>query len=155
MRVEEKEDPLRDYLTKYILKRCGARDEATLKIVEERDRHYSRLLSNSEEILTDKKVFSIACAVIEAFKDRDKDYPAFGTGTDPLGFIFVHSCDGEYFSEATLSVLGLKYFDVRNLFCKYFLGFICDWSSRRHNYYRLVIYPLCDPHNRETRERGL
>jgi hypothetical protein len=59
-------------LTKYILKRCGARDtrdEATLKIVEERDRCYSRLLSNSEEIFTDK------------FKDRDKDYLAFGIGT--------------------------------------------------------------------------
>ena len=36
VRVEEKEDPLRDYLTKYILKRCGARDtcdEVSLKIL--------------------------------------------------------------------------------------------------------------------------
>jgi hypothetical protein len=149
VRIEGKEEYLINYLKEYISKRYfapDASDEIALKIVEESNKRWLKLLSDSEEVLTDKKTLSIACAVIEKFKDRsDGGYPKLIVRTNPMGFIEVRSSDGEYFSEVVSSVLGLKEFNVRKLFCKYLLGFIDDWYTRRHSYRNLVVYPSAIP----------
>jgi hypothetical protein len=150
VKVEGKEEYLKDYLTKYLLKRYltrDARDEVTIKVVEEYSKRYSKLLGGGDEVLADRKTLSIACAVIQAFKDRDypKNYPGLSVHTDSMGFVRVGSTDMDHFSSVVSSVLGLREFDVRKLFCKYLLGFIDEWSSRRHTYYNLVIYPFAIP----------
>lgn len=158
VKVEGKEEHLKDYLTKYLLKRYltrDARDEMTIKVVGECDKRYSKLLGGGDEVLADKRALSIACAVIQAFKDReDSSYPGFSVYTESMGFVRVSSSDMEWFSRVVSLVLELEKFDVRDLFCKYLLGFVHDWCSRKHCYYNLLVLSR-DPHHRETRERGL
>jgi hypothetical protein len=86
----------------------------------------------------DKKVLSIACAVIELIKD--KEYPALKV-QESNGFVEVSYSDENCFSEIVSSILGkdLKD-DVRNLFYKYLLGFQSDLISQR--IYKLKIYPF-------------
>jgi hypothetical protein len=86
----------------------------------------------------DKKVLSIACAVIESIKD--KEYPALKV-QESNGFVEVSYSDENCFSEIVSSILGkdLKD-DVRNLFYKYLLGFQSDLISQR--IYKLKIYPF-------------
>jgi hypothetical protein len=129
VRVEGREEYLRDYLQRHILK-----EEVSSLIVDE----IKRRLSQVPEV--DKRILSVACAIVD--KSYPEGYPAFSVHSRPEGFLEVSSSDGEYFSRVTSSLLDVEGLDVRALFCKYLLGFESDWSSRRHSYFELKIYPF-------------
>jgi hypothetical protein len=126
VKVEGVEVELRDYLRRYIL---GER--ISKMILEEVEKRFNQMPEG------EKRVLSVACAIINAVKGRD--YPAFSVG-ESKGYLSVYSLDGEYFSKVVSSVLGFEVHDVRSLFYKYLLGFQCDGSSRRHVRFKLKIY---------------
>jgi len=118
-----------DYLRKYILN-----EHVYQGLLEEIGKRFNSM-SNDE-----RKVLSIASAIINAVKD--KEYPALYVRKDEYG-LSVNSTDHEYFSDVVSSLLGFE-INVRPLFYKYLLGFNCDQESRRHSYYSLRIYPFAE-----------
>ena len=129
--IEGRETYLRDYLQKYIL-----RDEVTRVIVSEIEK---RISSMPEE---DRKILSVACAIIDMYRKKSYpkisiSYPSYRTGG-----INVSSTDYEYFSPLISSILSVKIDNIRTYFYRYLLGFEQSWSSRRHDYYELEIYPF-------------
>ena len=135
--MEGRKLSLREYLQKYILK-----SEIVKVIVNEIER---RIGSMSGE---DSKILSVACAIIDMYKTKSYpgisiSYPSYRTGG-----IHVSSTDYEYLSPIVSSVLGVEIIHIRKYFYRYLLGFECDWSSRRYNYYVLEIYPFAVPYVR-------
>jgi len=131
VKIGDSEIYLVDYLRKYILN-----ERASKLILEEIGERFNSM-SNDE-----RKVLSIASAIINAIKD--KDYPALYVKKDEYG-LSVNSTDYEHFSDVVSSILGFE-INVRPLFYKYLLGFNCDQESRRHTYYSLMIYPFAEPY---------
>jgi len=131
VKIGDSEIYLVDYLRKYILN-----ERASKLILEEIGERFNSM-SNDE-----RKVLSIASAIINAIKD--KDYPALYVRKDEYG-LSVDSTDYEHFSDVVSSILGFE-INVRPLFYKYLLGFNCDQESRRHTYYSLRIYPFAEPY---------
>jgi predicted RecB family endonuclease len=129
--IEGKETFLRDYLQKYIL-----RDEVARVIVNEIEK---RVSSMPEE---DRKILSVACAIIDMY--REKSYPGISISYPSYRTrgINVSSTDYEYFSPLISSISGVKIDNIRTYFYRYLLGFEQSWSSRRHRYYELEIYPF-------------
>jgi predicted RecB family endonuclease len=129
--IEGKETFLRDYLQKYIL-----RDEVARVIVNEIEK---RVSSMPEE---DRKILSVACAIIDMY--REKSYPEISISYPSYRTrgINVSSTDYEYFSPLISSISGVKIDNIRAYFYRYLLGFEQSWSSRRHHYYELEIYPF-------------
>jgi hypothetical protein len=126
VKVEGVEVELRDYLRRYILG-----EHVSKMILEEVEKRFNQMPEG------EKRVLSVACAIINAVKD--KGYPAFSV-RESEGYLSIYSEDGEYFSKVVSSILGFEVHDVRSLFYKYLLGFQCDGSSRRHVWYNLKIY---------------
>ena len=129
--VEGREEKLGDYLKGYVLS-----ENISRIILEELEKRFNQMTYE------DKRILSVACAIIDAL--MKKSYPTISIGYPSYrtGGIGISSTDGEYFSEVVSSVLGFNISNVRALFYKYLLGFQCDWSSRRHDYYELEIYPF-------------
>jgi len=130
VKVEGVEVELKDYLRRYILG-----EHVSKMILEEVEKRFNQMPEG------ERRVLSVACAIINAVKG--KDYPAFRVG-ESEGYLSVYSFDREYFSEVVSSILGFEVPDVRSLFYKYLLGFSCDGASRRHVYYSLKIYPFVE-----------
>jgi hypothetical protein len=131
VKIGDSEIYLVDYLRKYILN-----EHVYQGLLEEIGKRFNSI-SNDE-----RKVLSIASAIINAIKD--KDYPALYVKKDEYG-LSVNSTDYEHFSDVVSSILGFE-INVRPLFYKYLLGFNCDQESRRHTYYSLMIYPFAEPY---------
>jgi len=131
VKVEGVEVELRDYLQRYILG-----EHISKMILEEVEKRFNQMPEG------EKRVLSVACAIINAVKD--KGYPAFGVRRDEKGLLYVSSWDVEYFSRVVSSVLGFEIPNLRSLFYKYLLGFQCDGALRRHVMYELKIYPFVD-----------
>ncbi len=131
VKIGDSEIYLVDYLRKYILN-----ERASKLILEEIERRFNSMYNK------ERKVLSIASAIINAIKD--KDYPALYVRKDEYG-LSVNSTDHEYFSDVVSSILGFE-INIRPLFYKYLLGFNCDQESRRHTYYSLRIYPFAEPY---------
>jgi hypothetical protein len=133
--IEGRKVSLREYLQKYIL-----RDEIARLIVSEIEK---RISSMPEE---DRKILSVACAIIDMY--RKKSYPGISISYPSYrtGGIGVSSTDYEYFSPLISSILGVKINDIRTYFYRYLLGFEQSWSSQRHDYYELEIYPFAVPY---------
>jgi hypothetical protein len=130
VRVEDREVDLVNYLRSYILG-----EHVSKMILEEVEKRFNQMPEG------ERRVLSVACAIINAVKG--KDYPTFRVG-EFEGYLSVYSFDREYFSEVVSSILGFEVHDVRFLFYKYLLGFSCDGASRRHVYYSLKIYPFVE-----------
>jgi predicted RecB family endonuclease len=134
--IEGREISLRDHLQKYIL-----RDEVARVIISEIEK---RISSMPEE---DRKILSVACAIIDMYRKKKKylgisiSHPSYRTGG-----INVSSTDYEYFSPLVSSVLGVKIDDINTYFYKYLLGFEQNWTSRKHRYHELEIYPFAIPY---------
>jgi len=131
VKIGDSEIYLVDYLRKYILN-----EHVYQGLLEEIGKRFNSI-SNDE-----RKVLSIASAIINAIKD--KDYPALYVKKDEYG-LSVNSTDYEHFSDVVSSILGFE-INVRPLFYKYLLGFNCDQESRKHTYYSLMIYPFAEPY---------
>jgi Icc-related predicted phosphoesterase len=128
VKIKNRKEELGDYLKRFILK--GRIPNMILKEVEERLKRMPK---------EDKKVLSVACAIINAIKN--KNYPVL-TVRNNNEFISIYSQNKEYFSEVVSSVLGFDIPNVRTLFYKYLLGFQSDLTTYHQNYYELKIYPF-------------
>jgi predicted RecB family endonuclease len=135
--IEGGETFLRDYLQEYIL-----RDEIARVIVGEIEK---RISSMPEE---DRKILSVACAIIDIYRKKKKSYPGISISYPSYRTegISVSSKDHEYFSPLISSILGVKIGNIRIYFYKYLLGFERSWSSQRHRYYELEIYRFAVPY---------
>jgi hypothetical protein len=132
VKIEGEEVWLYEYLKKYILERYSK------TILEEIEKRFYQM---PEE---DKRILSVACAIVNAIKD--KDYPKLTVKRYEDGLITVHSSDGEEFTKVVSSVLNFEIQDARIFFCKYLLGYQSDSASRQYNYYTLKIYPFVEPY---------
>jgi hypothetical protein len=133
VKIEGEEMWLDEYLKKYILEKYISKT-----ILEETEKRFNQM---SEE---DKRILSVACAIVNAI--IDKDYPELTVKRYEDGLITVHSSDGEEFTKVVSSVLNFEIQDVRIFFYKYLLGYQSDSASRQYNYYTLKIYPLIEPY---------
>jgi hypothetical protein len=132
VKIEGEEVWLNEYLKKYILERYSK------TILEEIEKRFYQM---PEE---DKRILSVACAIVNAI--MDKDYPELTVKRYEDGLITVHSSDGEEFTKVVSSVLNFEIQGVRIFFYKYLLGYQSDSASRQYNYYTLKIYPLIEPY---------
>jgi len=130
VKVEGVEVELRDYLRRYIFG-----EHVSKMILEEVEKRFNQMPEG------ERRVLSIACAIINAVKG--KDYPAFSV-RESEGYLSLYSFDREYFSEVVSSVLGFEVPDPRFLFYKYLLGFQCDWAFHQHVRFDLKIYPFVE-----------
>jgi predicted RecB family endonuclease len=97
----------------------------------------------------DRKILSVACAIIDMYRKKKKksypgisiDYPSYR-----IGGISVSSTDYEYFSPLISSILGVKIDNINTYFYRYLLGFKRNWTSRKHRYHELEIYPFAVPY---------
>jgi hypothetical protein len=131
VKIEGKEVGLNEYLMKYILE-----IHMSKTILEEIEKRFNQM---SEE---DKRILSVACAILNAIKD--KDYPELTVKRYEDGLITVDSSDGEVFTRVVSSFLNFKIQDVRIFFYKYLLGYQSDSASHKHNYHTLKIYSLVE-----------
>jgi hypothetical protein len=96
VKIEGKEVGLNEYLMKYILE-----IHISKTILEEIEKRFNQM---SEE---DKRILSVACAILNAIKD--KDYPELTVKRYEDGLITVDSSDGEVFTRVVSSFLNFKY----------------------------------------------
>jgi hypothetical protein len=130
VKIESEEVWLSDYLKKYILERYSK------IILEEVEKRFNQM---PEE---DKRILSVACAIINAIKD--KKYPALGVNRDEDGLIAIRSSDFEYFTYIVSLVSDFDIYNVRTFFYKYLLGYQSDSESRQYKYYTFKIYPFVE-----------
>jgi hypothetical protein len=130
VKVEGVEVELEDYLRRYILG-----EHISKMILEEVEKRFNQMPEG------EKRVLSVACAIINAVKD--KDYPAFSV-RESEGYLSIYSEDVEYFSKVVSSILGFEVPNLKSLFYKYLLGFQCNGASRRHVWFGLKIYPFVE-----------
>jgi hypothetical protein len=129
IKVNDEEIMLRNYLMRYI-------ENVSQMIIEEIKNRFNQM---PEE---DKRILSVACAVIQTIKNRR--YPGLRVEKNNNDLLEISSTDKENFSSVVSSVLGLENVGVRGLFCKYFLGFLSDSRSHQHYTYTLTIYPFAE-----------
>jgi hypothetical protein len=139
--IEGKEISLRDYLRNYISKN----ESITRVILNEVDKRYNQISDN------ERKILSVACAIINTL--MNKRYPNISVYLSEIGGINISSTDYEFFSPLVSSIIGFEVKDVRMFFYKYLFGFQEDWSSRRHDYYVLHIYPFTISHIKDLSTR--
>jgi hypothetical protein len=132
IKIEGEEVWLYEYLKKYILERYSK------IILEEVEKRFYQM---TEE---DKRILSVACAIINAIKD--KEYPNLIVKRYEDGLITISSSDFEYFTHIVSLTTDFDISNIRTFFYKYLLGYQSDSASRQHNYYRLKIYPFVDPY---------
>jgi hypothetical protein len=128
-KIRNIEVELGEYLKRYILERYS---KEILKEIEK------RLNQMTEE---DKKILSVACAVIDVIKNRN--YPVSGMGRNKYEVYL--SILNELIKVAS-SFPDSKMQQVRPLFYKYLLGYQSDRGSRTDVYYYLTIYPFAEPY---------
>ncbi|MDT7886097.1 MAG: hypothetical protein RQ968_01835 [Thermoproteota archaeon] len=128
-KIRNIEVELGEYLKRYILERYS---KEILKEIEK------RLNQMTEE---DKKILSVACAVIDVIKNRN--YPVSGMGRNKYEVYL--SILNELIKVAS-SFPDSKMQQVRPLFYKYLLGYQSDCGSRTDVYYYLTIYPFAEPY---------
>jgi hypothetical protein len=132
VKIEDEEIWLKEYLKKHIIERYS-------KIIfEEVEKRFYQM---SEE---DKRILSVACAIVNAIKD--KEHPNLIVKRYEDGLITIYSSDFESFTYIVSSTSDFDISDIRTFIYKYLLGYQSDSASSRHDYYELKIYPFAEPY---------
>lgn len=141
IKVGDKEISVEDFIRSYLL------EERVLKLALEEIKNIISQISENE-----KKALVLASAVIFSLLNRDQ-YPLLRVYKNNEGYIVVHSLVEEFFSQIVSSILGVN-INIRDLFCKYLLGFTHDRlvdlstippsmiSEAPPDEFMLVIYPF-------------
>jgi hypothetical protein len=92
----------------------------------------------------DKRILSVACAIVNAIKD--KEHPNLIVKRYEDGLITIYSSDFESFTYIVSSTSDFDISNIRTFIYKYLLGYQSDSASSRHDYYELKIYPFAEPY---------